>query len=179
MSKIVLLKNVRLAFPSLYEPTAYKDGEKKYQATLILEEGDPQIEMLRLAIAQVATQRWGRIPPGFLPCLRDGSAKEVDGFGPGTWFLNAKSKTKPSVYGANNELLAAQDGIVYGGCYVHARIELYAFDGQGQKRVNAGLSGLKFAKDGEPFAGGRKARPEDFGDYEAPAGSDDDFLGGF
>ena len=37
-----MIKNVRLAFPSLFDPSAYGEGEPSYQATLIMDKAQAE-----------------------------------------------------------------------------------------------------------------------------------------
>ncbi len=47
--------------------------------------------------------------------------------------------------------LYATDGKPYAGCYVNASIDIWAQDSQYGKRVNAGLRGVQFIRDGDKF----------------------------
>ena len=61
--------------------------------------------------------------------------------------------------------LTEADGLVYSGCYVNARVELWVQDNANGKRINAKLLGIQFVRDGDAFgAGSAPAKPTDFSD---------------
>ena len=56
-----------------------------------------------------------------------------------------------------NELVESS-GKPYSGCYVNAIIECWAQDNKEfGKRINFGLKGVQFLRDGDAFSGGGKA----------------------
>jgi len=182
----MLLKNVRLSFPSLFVATSFSpDQEKKYSATLIIEKGTPEHKALLAEVERVATDKWGPKAGATLVslkasnkiCVRDGAEKEgMDGFGEGVVFMNASTKSRPGVYDRDQTPLTADDGRPYAGSYVNAMVEIWCQDNQFGKRINATLRGVQFAKDGEPFGGGgAPAKADDFPMLEeSEPGSDDD-----
>lgn len=168
----LMLKNVRLAFPALFEPSSYGDGDPAYSATLIM---DPaQAEAVEKAIAGVARDKWGAKADAQLKalrasgkvCLRDGDEKaDYDGF-EGMMFIAARSKTRPTVVDGQRQPLTQSDGRIYAGCYVNASLEIWAQDNGYGKRVNATLRGVQFVRDGEAFGGGRPASADEFDEIE-------------
>jgi len=179
----VMLKNVRLAFPNLFEAkTVNGEGEPAFSAALI---HDPEanaktIEQLEGAIAQVAKDKWGAKADAILTklkstdklALHDGDTKaDYDGF-PGNLYVSARSKTRPTVIDRDRTPLAESDGRPYAGCYVNASIELWAQDNNYGKRINAQLRGVQFVADGDAFAGGGAAAADEFDELE-PETADD------
>jgi hypothetical protein len=167
-----MLRNVRLAFPSLFEPSSYGEGEPAYSATLIM---DPQqAEVVDKALAAVAREKWGAKGDAQLKalratgkvCLRDGDEKpDYDGFA-GMMFVAARSKTRPTVVDGQRQPITERDGRIYAGCYVNASVEVWAQDNAYGKRVNATLRGIQFVRDGEAFGGGRPAAADEFDELE-------------
>ncbi len=168
----LMLRNVRLAFPSLFEPSSYGEGEPAYSATLIM---DPQqAEVVEKALAAVAREKWGAKGDAQLKalratgkvCLRDGDEKpDYDGFA-GMMFVAARSKTRPTVVDGQRQPITERDGRIYAGCYVNASVEVWAQDNAYGKRVNATLRGIQFVRDGEAFGGGRPAAADEFDELE-------------
>jgi hypothetical protein len=168
----LMLRNVRLAFPSLFEPSSYGEGEPAYSATLIM---DPQqAEVVDKALAAVAREKWGAKGDAQLKalratgkvCLRDGDEKpDYDGFA-GMMFVAARSKTRPTVVDGQRQPITERDGRIYAGCYVNASVEVWAQDNAYGKRVNATLRGIQFVRDGEAFGGGRPAAADEFDELE-------------
>lgn len=170
----LMLRNVRLAFPSLFEPSTFGDGDPAYQATLIIAGDDPQIAAINKVIDAVAKEKWGAKADATLKALRStgkvalksGDEKsQYDGF-EGNWFMQPRNKTRPTVVDGQRQPLNERDGRIYAGCYVNASIELWAQDNQYGKRVNATLRGVQFVRDGEAFGGGRPAEADEFDELE-------------
>jgi len=160
----MLLKNVRLSFPSLFVATSFSaDQAKKFGATFIIEKETAEHKKMLAEIERVATEKWGPKAMGTLQelsannkvALRDGAAKaSMDGFGGDVVFFNASSQKRPGVYDRDQTPLTAEDGRPYAGCRVNAMVEVWAQDNQFGKRINVELRGVQFAADDEPFGGG-------------------------
>jgi hypothetical protein len=169
----IMLRNVRLAFPNLFEPSSYGEGDPAYSATLIMDQ--QQAEAVDKALAAVARDKWGAKADAQLKalrasgkvCLRDGDEKaDYDGF-EGMMFVAARSKTRPTVVDGQRQPLTQGDGRIYAGCYVNASLEIWAQDNGYGKRINATLRGIQFVRDGEAFGGGRPAAADEFDEIEA------------
>lgn len=151
----VTLNNVRLSFPALWEPRKGPDANSKasYQAAFLLDKKDnaKDIEAVKAAIATITKETFkGKQPPKI--ALRDGAEKpDVDGYGDGVMFINARSDKRPHVVGRKMETLMPDDGIPYAGCYVNATIRLWGQDNQYGKRINAQLRAVQFVKKGDAF----------------------------
>jgi len=166
------LKNVRLSFPDLFEPRAFKAGdEPKYKATLLIAKDDPQIAVIEKAILATAAEKWGAKGAAVVKGIRgnpnkfnfqDGDTKEYDGYA-GMMAFTANSKSRPLVIDRDKTPLSMADGRPYAGCYVNASVELFGYDNSGNG-ISATLKGVQFVKDGDAFGGGAPASPGDFDD---------------
>ena len=180
----VMLSNVRLSFPNLFEAkTVAGEGAPRYSAALILEGDHPQLAAINKVIEAVATEKWNKSATPTLAGLRktgkvalhDGDEKpQYDGF-PGNWFISssAKEDARPTVIDANRTPLTAKDGKPYAGCYVNASVEFWAQDNAYGKRVNCTLRGVQFLRDGDAFSAGRPAASDEFADVSEGATADD------
>lgn len=178
----VKLTNVRLAFPVLFEAkTVNGEGKPAFSASFLLDPADPQVKALNQAIEQVAKDKWGAKAEAILKQMRaqdkvalhDGDLKaNYDGF-PGNLYVSARSATRPLVIDKDKSPLTEQDGKPYAGCFVNASIELWPQDNNYGKRVNAGLRGVQFFRDGDAFAGGGAASEDEFDDISSGATADD------
>lgn len=154
----VTLNNVRLSFPALWEPRKGPDANSKasYQAAFILnkQSNAADITAVKNAISQIVKEAFkGKAPPKI--ALREGSEKgDVDGYGDGVMFINARSDKRPHVVDRKLRPLDPTSGTPYAGCYVNATIRLWAQDNQYGKRINAQLRAVQFVRDGEPFGEG-------------------------
>lgn len=69
--------------------------------------------------------------------------------------------------------MAKEDGIIYSGCYVNLRAEIWCQDNKWGQCVRAKLLGVQFVEDGDAFGSGSKpASADDFPDLED--GTEDD-----
>lgn len=192
----VHLKNVRLAFPNLFTPSAVKGTENYRRGALFIIRGDDeeQLATVRKAIEQAAIERWPNkaerdaimklIERKDLTCLHDGADKadKYDGF-EGNWYVSASGKGgsspetagKVTVVDQYRRPLTAADGIPYAGCYVNAIIDIYAQDNDFGRRINASLKGVQFWADGDAFGGGAPATPDEF-EAAAPSEDEEDFV---
>jgi hypothetical protein len=167
----VLLKNVRLAFPNLFEAkTVNGQGTPAFSATFILEKDHAQIKDVEKVIEAVASEKWGAKSKSVLTqlkatdkvALHNGDSKAgYVGF-PGNFFISARTKTQPAVVDRDKVKLSAADGKPYAGCYVNAFVDIWAMDNQYGKRVCASLISVQFVKDGEAFSGSAPSNGDEF-----------------
>ena len=163
MSKIIL-KNVRVSFPSLFKKGSFNGEETKYEATFLLnkEEHADSITEIKAQIADlVKSNLKGSKVPADKICLRDGDEVEYDGYA-GCFSIKCSTKKRPIVIDRDRSPLTEDDGKPYGGCYVNASIDLWVQNNAYGKRVNSTLLAVQFAKDGEPFADGSTGDVNDF-----------------
>jgi hypothetical protein len=170
----IVLKNVRLAFPALFSPKAFNEGDPAFSGSFIFGPDSPNLKLLEDTIEKVAKEKWGEKAPAMLKaikakgnvCLRDGSDKaDYNGF-EGNFYVSARTKTRPLVVDRDKSPLAESDGRPYGGCFVNAQIDVWPQDNNYGKRINAKLLGVQFAKDGASFGGGSAANIDDFDELE-------------
>lgn len=180
----ILLKNVRLAFPNLFEPTTVAgEGKPRYSATLLIPADHPQLKEIKAAQDAIATAKWGAKAAAIVKgldkqdklALHDGDTKsKYDGF-PGNFFISAAAQENaaPTVIDRDRSPLSARSGRPYAGCFVNASIELWAQDNNYGQRVNAQLRGIQFYADGDSFSAGRPADADEFEEVTEGAGADD------
>lgn len=176
----VMLRNVRLAFPHLFEPQASQDGGKaKYNCTMIFAPDSENVAKINAAIEAAAEGKWGKKAEAILRtlrkkdrvCLHDGDDKaQYDGF-EGMVYVSASTDVRPTVIDTDKSPLTPADGRPYSGCYANVSLDIWAQDNNYGQRVNAQLRGVQFYKDGEAFGAGR---PADVDEFEDVSGEDDD-----
>lgn len=182
---VIMLSNVRLAFPNLFTATQVNgEGKAAFSASFLLTPDHPDVAKLRAAISEVAQAKWGEkaseilkaLIAGDKVCLHNGDAKSnYDGFA-GNLYVGARSYVRPLVIAQDRSPLAEEDGKPYSGSYVNAQVALWAQANNFGKRVNAQLRGVQFLRDGEAFGGGAVAQADEFdvvegadADGDAPA----------
>lgn len=170
---------VRLSYPNLHTPKAIAEGqEAKYSCCLLIPKSDSEtIDAIRKAMDKVksdyALANGGKKLPIKHDILRDGDAELAEGNKQGEeyaehYFINASSKKPVKVIDKAKRDLPENE--IYGGCYVKASINFFAFDKAGNKGVACGLNGILKTADGEPFGGSGF----DINDFSEDFNSDDD-----
>lgn len=192
-SETVWVMNTRIAFAKGVfhkEPPANDPkGKPKYGVSLLLSPDHPdraKIEKLQEQLV-LDTEFKDKSKPADVYAelkrkdklaLHDGDdKKKFEGF-EGNYYLAPSADTRPTAVNRDRSPVTEEDGVIYSGCYVNAKIELWVQDNQWGKRVNATLLGVQFVKDGDSFAGGPPpANPDDFPDLDAEGGEDDNLFG--
>ncbi len=159
----IKLTNVRLSYPALFVAKAMAvageaPGEAKFSAAFLMDKKKHKdlIAQIEKMAERVALEKFGKKVNLKYTVPRDGNDKEdTDGYGDEVMFVPASSKSRPVVVDRDKSPLTADDNKIYGGCYVNAGINLFAWSNPvGGKGVSAGLRWVQFVKDGESFGGG-------------------------
>lgn len=174
MSDDVILKNVRIAFADgVFTPRAFEgSGDKAYGATFLVEPGSDNDKLVWAAIKEACKKTWEKKADTMLEslkhstkdfCYYKGDLKEYDGFA-GKMALRAKRQEKkgsPLVLDRDLSKLTVSDGRPYSGCYVNAKVQIWA---QKDKYVGVRctLVSVQFVKDGDAFGGGGPATADGF-----------------
>jgi len=174
----VSLKRVRLAFPSVFTPSAFGDGNPAYGGKLIIDPKSPNTEIIRNAIRESAKEMWGEKADQTVKKINDDKKSAwlegpyrnkdgdvYDGF-EGMFTLSTRSeKLRPTALNRNKQPVTEADGVIYAGCYVDASVDIYAFDSpKWGRRINAVLRGVRFVEAGDAFGGSSSASADDFDD---------------
>lgn len=186
MSVQLTLKNVRLAFPHLFEPSSFDGEQAKYSADLIIKKDHPDAPALKRAFFDAGRETFpndfdktGVWPRGFHCSLKDAD-KDTDNSGvilsekypeyKGCYILKANSTRKPVVVDRHAQPISEEQGVIYAGCYVYVKVGVNGYTyGKMTKGVKAYLNGVQFFRDGEPL--GRAVDS-----FDALDGDEDDFM---
>lgn len=200
----IMLKDVRIAFPELFEATSFGEGDPAYSASFVL---PPDLKPVKLSVTpdgtklqtpitwdallkEVANDKWKDKGIGILkklleddkvayrPRPKTNSSGEVyDGF-EGMHHINSRRREQdgaPRVVDINPRVvLSTKDGRPYGGSYVNVRLNIYAQDNTYGRRINATLVSVQFVRDGDAFGGGTRSTGDEYEDLSA--GSTDETL---
>lgn len=151
--RFIMLKNVRVSFPHLFERSRYEDGEGKFGATLLLDPAtdQAQIKAVQSEIQRLLTEKLNGIKlSSDRLCLRARPDRAEYG---DSLALSANSNSQPVVIDVQrNQVLDKDKNPIYPGCYVNAKISLWAQSNKHGKRVNANLVAIQFAADGDSFS---------------------------
>ena len=124
MSKI-LLKNVRLSFPSVFQKAVFDGKEGKYEATFLISKEDTKTKAVLDAAIADAIKAAGIKVSGDKLCLKDGDDSTYDGY-ENTWSLKAANGKRPTVIDRDKSPIIENDEKLYAGCYVNAVVEQVA-----------------------------------------------------
>lgn len=191
----VKLRDVRIAFPTLFVPKAMigKDGKPstpKYSITALFPPGSAPHKEISAAIKTVASEKWPTsyevqlkaLKASDKLCLHDGDTKPKYEAFPGNLFVSASSVTQPDVRDSDTKRIPASNpGRIYGGCYADVIVSVWAQDNQYGKRINAEVLGVQFRRDGDAFRVGAAATDDDYedlsvGDDSGGGGGDDSLI---
>lgn len=183
----IKLKNVRLSFPSLREPTKFDESNEKeipkFKASFILDPSDAghqaTIKEIETAAKKIIKEMWGGKPPKMkdIECFGEGNNKISESTGEvydgyqDMFFVSGNNPKRPiCMYRDKTPIEKADvEDVLYAGCYVNASINLWTQDNQYGKAIRCQVRGVQFFRDGEPFGGGAvdtDAEFDDFGDAE-------------
>lgn len=184
----VVLKDVRISFcQSLFEAEQYQGkGPFRHSASFLVAPGSDNDKAIRAAILAAAKEKWTK--PGAAEkkiealkgnsnkfCYQDGNLKDYDGY-QDMMYIGGHRQQKdgaPLVIDRNKAPLRAEDGKIYGGCYVNASIDIYAQDGENDG-IRCGLVAVQFLRDGDSFGGAAKSKGDEFEDLGEGADADFD-----
>lgn len=192
MSTDIMLKDVRLSFPRLWTPAEYEtgDGKPRWSASFLIVPGSANDKAIRAAIQAEANETFKDKAKTLLAqftgnsqkfCYLDGEPggeAKYDGYA-GHWALTThrQQKTKvgtqaaPLIIDANKAPLLETAGKPYAGCYVNAKVSIYAQAGA-NAGIRASFSAVQFWRDGDAFSA---STPSADG-FDVAAGSEaDDF----
>jgi len=193
-SDVIMLPNVRLSFPKLWTPSAFREGQQaRYEAAFLLDPASKAHKKVISKITETAETLLleafkGKIPDTVECCFGysdaspieigslewRGKKKSYDGYEGMFYLTSANSKMRPTVVDQKRAPLVEADGRPYPGCMVNGTVTLWVQDNEFGKRVNANLRGVQFVADGEAF-GVKPVDAEDEFDVVDTGDLDEDF----
>lgn len=193
MAELMLMR-VGIGFPAVAEPQAIGDGKPAYGGKLIIDpkENADIVRALDKTIREVAIEKWKDKAEEILQFLEEDdkicfrrkpyrskkTGKVFEGF-EGMYSLSTRHETTvPTVVDMTGQEIFDKDAkraLIYSGCRVHAKVEIWAQDNQYGRRINATLTGVMFSAHGQRFGGGSgPASAKDFAEFaQEPSFSND------
>ena len=177
------LDNVRLSFPSLWEPKGYNNepgAQLKFHATVLIPKtcaeviqaiNDQVVKCAEANFGSKAQQALARMKaqPNY-HILKDGDLKaERDGYA-GMVYLHASNSRAPKIFSENKTELPTDDGTIQAGDYVNIIVKLFVSKKFGI--VCASFTGLQKAFTGDRFTTSA-ANADDFDDVSVADGTND------
>lgn len=176
-------------FPTGNDPTEYYSGtylltpDSKVQ--LYNDEGKvipkkyPALKKMDELCVQLTNDKWAKKGPAVLKAIkmtgkifvRDGDTKpDYEGF-PGTYFVSARSKVRPSYFDQQKQEITEGQGLLYSGCFVNVNLEAYAYT-KGNNGLGARIRGVQLLRKGDAFGGG--GPPADDSEFDEIEVEDDE-----
>lgn len=178
----LMLKNVVIRFPALAEPKSMGEGEPAYGGKFPIDPKGADVAAIEAAMLEAAKAKWEKDGKSVLEMLKEDkkvcferkpykskkNGEVYNGFA-GMFTLGSRTaanKPQPTVFNKFGEPVtdkSAIEQLIYDGCRVNAKVEIWAQDNRYGRRVNCSLLGVMFASDGENFGGGAgPASADDF-----------------
>lgn len=154
--QFIMLKNVRLSFPSLFRKAEFDGKETKYEATFILDPvvNKAEIDLLKKAIGGVVADKLkGAKLKSDKLCLKMADDADRPEY-VGKWLIKGSSNRMPVVLTAGRQHVTEEGkSPMYSGCFVNAKVSLWGMDNKWGKRVCCELIAIQFFEDGENLDG--------------------------
>jgi hypothetical protein len=175
VDSVFMLKGVRLSFPDLFTAVQYEGaGPYSYRASVLVEPGSANDKILLAAIEKAGFAKWEKkweavkqtiVGQSQKWCYINGDQKAYDGYAGKMALTSSRPQESgpPLVLDKNPEVkLTAEDGRIYGGCYVNFKGQIWAQDNKFGKGIRCSLIAVQFMADGESFGGAPQATPDGF-----------------
>lgn len=176
----LMIKDVRLSYPTLAKPESYNNGAPRFGASFHMEKDSDTHKAVVQAMLACAKEKWGEKGAAELKacmentqrcCLQKGAVKKVEDT---LMVLTAYNKAErpPSLFLGNREPVRGETDIArtfYAGCYVNAKITFWAQDNAHGKAIRASINGIQFNRHGDPFASNSSASADEFEVVESAA----------
>lgn len=177
LNELVKINGAICSYPRLFKAEQYvssgkPSGKPRFSCTFLVEPGSESFKAVNDAILAAARATWKDKGEAKLKgfrgnsnkyCFIDGDTKD-DEHSAGKWVLTAhrnEDQGRPGVYDRDTSPLSEGDGKPYAGCFVNARVEIWAQDGE-NAGIRCKLVSVQFVRDGQAFGGGRKPKAEDY-----------------
>lgn len=155
----IMLSNVRCNFPKLFVAEEFM-GKKNYSIGLSLPAGSPLIDKIEKAAREsIDAQFPGKVDAmlkKFKGSRQSWPIREMDD---GSFYVNPKRKEEqgaPLVLDQRKNLIPADRGVPYAGCWVNASVEVFCYNKNGGG-VTMYLNGIQLVKEDAPLSGASTA----------------------
>lgn len=173
----IITDAVRVAYPTLITPKAFKEGDKEYYSIkAFFPNGDLKVKCktdngpmvdttISAVIAELKKEVWtanqaGNVAGYESPMMKgDESDKE--------WLMghihfNAKQFPDSKVLCLDGGKNVIEPNKIYSGCYCKLQCYISPWDTNGKKGIRFQLLAVQFVRDGEQITGGSTASADDF-----------------
>ena len=176
---------VRFSYVHIFKPEAVADGaDEKYSLSVIIPKSNKALvskikQTINAALQAGLSKFNGKVPATWSNPLRDGDLERPDDEDyAGSYFINAKSKTKPGIVKrmkVNDEwklVEVTNEDDIYSGCFGIVNVGFYAYNTAGNRGVAAAVNNVLKTRDGK-YLGGRSSAQSDFAGIDLSAFGED------
>lgn len=168
MSTKVVLKNVVLSYPNLFNPKQIMNqGDPKYSTAILVAKNDKaNMDKIKAAIEKAKKDDKLKGARKVDSPILDGDVEKPDDkYYAGCYYFNAKASENhpPKVVDRHVNPIMDQEEI-YAGCICNVSLNFYAYAFNGHNGIGVGLGNVQKVKDGERMGGGSSAAEDDFED---------------
>lgn len=160
-----IIQDVQLSFPTLWKAEEFKtgDGRPRFSATFLVEPGSENDKKIKAAIEEEGKatfgDKWPQIHASMKGqknqyCYLDGNTRPYEGY-KDKMALSCHRREqdgRPIIMDRNKAPLTQDDRKPYAGCFVNAKVSVYAQKGE-NPGIRASFSVIQFVRDGEAFSG--------------------------
>src|SRR5690606_29106560 len=178
----ILIKDVRLSYPHLFEPWSGEEGRpKKFSGSFIMynKTHAAEIKALKEHVVKLSMEAFKAKVPLSNYFIRNGDDKQKEEY-EDSWYVSASAGANrpPTVLNKDRSAIRSDNGVIYAGCYVDVLIRPWVQNNMHGKKINANLLAVQFRRDGEAFADDTRPDPtevfEDLSDSDFDDASDSD-----
>ena len=150
MSNKILLRNVILHWPFIFDRSVWKGRVSSYRAWLVIPPSEVATANIAKSAVSKAKERMDEDVEEERSCLRDEGSANPLAYEPDTWVLRTSANNKPVVIDANKKELTEQGDIELYGALANAVVDVWAYQkGQYEPRICATLHAVQILKEGE------------------------------
>ena len=161
MTQKVITGKVRIAYPALFTPRAFKAGDKqKYSVQVVVPKSEKAtVDKIQAAIEAEMVEEFGpatkkgQLKIGF----RDGDTEDMGPDYENCYFFNATNQHKPGTVDVNLDPIIDPDQISSGD-WARVSVNVKAFRSEA-KGITFYVNNVQWLEPGDPI--GNRARPED------------------
>lgn len=170
MSTQLKIKNVRIAFPSLFKLDNY-GNRPRYACTLIIPKDHPQIAEIKKTIVNEGKEKFakqlagGKWPASLNYPLHDGD-EDGKSYAKDSYYIRIKSKSKPLVVSPKRQVYKTEEECpIQSGSYVNVIVSIAPYDNV-QKGVGMFFNAVQFKAEGPYIGAGESVTAFDFDEEE-------------
>jgi len=145
-SNKILLKDVQIAYPSLYRRSVFEGVTGKFQVVIVIKKNKTDhIKKIKSEIENILKENKVKVSAEKL-CLRDGDLREGRPEFKDSWYFNALTDKTPLIFDLSSTPITEEQGLIVSGCRVNFLTSFWY--SQKFKGISANYHGLQYIGEG-------------------------------